>query len=471
MAAITLLEAGRSVTLLEAGTELPSGAVVRAGGHTVFRRYGGSLGDHASGFSASGDPGTVWYRALRPGGLSNWWTGAVPRFSRVDFGSESNDEAHRWPISYDDLEPHYDAAESLIGVSGTSKPLRNLANGTTRHLVELPDDWEALSSSAEAFGHDLLPIPLAKGTPWMAVRRGTEFNSWSSLTQRANDNPLLTVQHGARVVRLNWDSRVGRVTGVDYLDTADGEVRTIAADTVVVAAGAINSTRLLLNSRSDDFPNGLGNAHDVLGRYLHDHPKDWWLLETDVGLTLPAHPVYLSRAADVGVDGLPCSWTIGLASVKDRPLAMMGRNGTRFGVQVFGTIDPNPEHRVVLRSASTDPIDVPEVDISLRYDEKSRAALSDARQRLLDVLERGGISGRVSGSSAVNLQPGESVHYGGTCRMHADPRHGMVDGFGRLHLVPNVHVVDNSVFTTAPEKNPTLTAMAIASRSMQPLCA
>lgn len=148
---------------------------------------------------------------------------------------------------------------------------------------------------------------------------------------------------------------------------------------------------------------------------------------------------------------------------------MFSRGGTSFGVQVFGTMDPDPEHRVSLRNGPSTSADLPDIDIALRYDTKARVTMANARQRLVDVLARGGISARGPADSELHLRPGESVHYGGSVRMHADLRQGMVDGYGRLHAVPNVHVVDSSVFTTCPEKNPTLTAMAIAARSMEPL--
>jgi len=465
MAALSLLRGGRSVTLLEAGSALPSGVVVKAAGHPLLRSYGGSLEDERGGFVAGGDPETVWFRALQPGGLSNHWTGAVPRCSPQDFDNVDGPIEQSWPISYDDLAPHYERVERVIGTTGTSEHRSNVPSGSVRHRVGLPTGWAQVASAAEAYGHDLLPMPLANGSPWMAARRGTEFNSWSSLKTEAGAHSNLTTVLGARATRLIWDGAQGRVTAVEYHDAGSNTIRRLAAQTVVVAAGAINSIRLLLNSTSADFPDGLGNTHDVLGRYLHDHPRDWWVLETETSLPLPAHPIYMSRRSPaVGPDELPCSWTIGLASPRQRPKAMLGRSGTRFGVQVFGTMPPDPDNRV-----SITPDSRAETQITMRYDDATGAAMQQARTRFLDVLERGGIAARVATSALPALRPGESVHYGGGVRMHDDPRYGMVDRSCRLHAAPNVHVVDSSVFTTCSEKNPTLTAMAIASHAMESL--
>ena len=473
MATLELLRLGRRVTLLESGAGSPYGAVVKALGHTLIRWYGPGMADPRKGFTSGGDPETVWYRSLQPGGLSNYWTGAVPRFSREDFGHQPGTPIElQWPITYDDLEPHYRSVEEVIGVTASPLTVTNLPAGSVRYPIELPADWAELVGPARELGHGLTPIPMAAGRPWMAARRGTEFSSWHSIIRGLRKHPGLDLRTGAHAERLVWSSAKGQVYAVEYLDQESKERVTVPADAVVVAAGALNSTRLLLASRSDDFPTGLGNVEDVLGRYLHDHPKDWWILETERPLTLPAHPLYMTRHSNGTAAGdldIPCSWTIGLPSVRLRPRAMAGRGGTRFGVQVFGTMTPDPDHRASLTSSPSAGAGQQSVHLDFGYDDDIRAGMLAARDRLCEVLERGGHHARVPAGDELFLRPGESVHYGGTIRMHARPEFGMVDSRARLHAVPNVHIVDSSVFTTGPEKNPTLTAMAIAAWSVQAL--
>jgi choline dehydrogenase-like flavoprotein len=105
----------------------------------------------------------------------------------------------------------------------------------------------------------------------------------------------------------------------------------------------------------------------------------------------------------------------------------------------------------------------PGLILNIRLPQEAKVALESARDDLLGVLSRVGLEPRVR---LWNLSPAcDSVHYGGTCRMHASPRFGMVDARGRLHTVPNVAVADSAAFTTGPEKNPVLTSMALAARA------
>ena len=471
VAALELVRRGVPVTLLESGSVRPHGLLVKVAGHTVLRRFGSGTLQHDGGFTPELDPGTVWYRDLTPGGLSNYWTAAVPRFAPPDFGHGVDvDAVHRWPITYDDLAPRYAQVERLLDVTGLAQSTPNLPSNDVRFHARLPTDWADFVAPARTLGHDLVPLPMAKGRPWMLVRRGTEFNSWTAIIDRLAHEPAFEVRTGAHALRLRWARAAGRVDAIEYLDRRRGERVTLPGRAFVVAAGALNSTRLLQTSTSADFPTGLGDAHGVLGRYLHDHPKDWWMFETDRPLRLPAHPVYMTRCAPGRSDPLlATSWTIGLANRRDRPRTYVGMRGTRFAAQVFGTMVPDPDHRVCVDDGPVDDLGQRPMRIRSAYDEATRHTMRAARDRLREVLAGGSCSARPLVGPDVDLRPGESVHYGGTVRMHARPELGMVDGHGRLHAVPNVYVVDSSVFTTGPEKNPTLTAMAIAVHAMAAL--
>ncbi len=237
---------------------------------------------------------------------------------------------------------------------------------------------------------------------------------------------------------------------------------------MVVAAGAVDSTVLLMRSRSADFPAGLGNAHDLLGRYLHDHPREWWVAETDRPLRALSHPAYITRLAyESSAPLMATSLTIGLASKVQRVRTYARASARTFGVQVFGTMVPTPDANLTLPPGDLDGEAI-RPRITLRYDAATIANLESARRRLVDVFGRAGVTARVPGPFH-ELHPGSSVHYGGSVRMHDDPQFGVLDGWNRVHDVPNVAVVDSSCFTTGAEKNPTLTAMAIAARAAEKL--
>src|SRR5712691_3602547 len=124
-AALTLLERGIHVTLLESGTSFPAGLIIRAFGRNLYRKWAGNNSQYA--YVSSGDPETQWCNTLTPGGLSNFWTGAVPRFAPEDFAEgERLHERYRWPLSYTDLEPYYTYAERLLGVVGEPRSVPQL---------------------------------------------------------------------------------------------------------------------------------------------------------------------------------------------------------------------------------------------------------------------------------------------------------------------------------------------------------
>jgi choline dehydrogenase-like flavoprotein len=158
------------------------------------------------------------------------------------------------------------------------------------------------------------------------------------------------------------------------------------------------------------------------------------------------------------------SLTIGLASPRDRLRTYYRGRTSHFGVQVFGTMVPSPEVGISLADPAESDLRLARPRIHLRYGDDAAANMAAAPGRLRDVFAASGIDVRTPGPFH-ELRPGSSVHFGGSLRMHADPQHGVVDAWNRMHDVGNVVVADMSCFTTGPEKNPTLTAMAISMRA------
>lgn len=466
MAAATLVGRGVNVLMLDAGLRAPRGLIVRAAGNTVMRRMG-----WAEYSTDRLDPATTddvdWISSLSLGGLSNYWTAAVPRFAPADFlDGKRLDERYVWPITYDELIPHYERAEQALTVTA-GEAISGVPSNTTSFTKRLPADWRQLAAAATRHGHGVGALPMAKGRPWMAARRGTEFCSYHCVIA-----PLLTSSNfelttGAHVVRLDWSGE--RVDTVTYIDRRTRRVETVRGRAVVVAAGAIDSTTLLLRSTSTDFPSGLGNSNGLVGRYLHDHPREWWTAVPERPMRALAHPVYVARDAHDDAEPLMgSSITLGLSATKERLRTYYRGRSAAFGAQVFGTMVPTPDVGVALPAgAATDDPAVRPV-LTLRYDAAAVDNLMAARERLRTVFADAGLGLAVPGPFH-ELRPGSSVHYGGSVRMHASPEFGVLDGWNRIHDAPNVVVADSSCFTTGPEKNPTLTAMAIAARAAQQL--
>jgi choline dehydrogenase-like flavoprotein len=474
IAAARLVQRGVRVVMLDSGSVAPGGVIVRAAGNTLLRRRGrpsmvsdrhdvvraerGTLDDATN-------PRVEWHSSLSHGGLSNFWTAAVPRFAPEDFTEGGAlDERYRWPITYDDLVPYYEHAEELLTVTAGA-PFANVPANVARYSTALPADWADIASRLAANGHSLGALPMAKGAPWMIARRGAEFSSYHCIVAALRQSPRFRLVSGAHVTQLLWSARTGGVDAVEHVDRLTGVRSRTRCRAVVVAAGAIDSTVVLLRSVAPDHPHGLGNSSGVIGRYLHDHPREWWTATPEHALTALAHPAYLSRGPyDAAAPLLATSLTFGLATRTQRLQTYARRTASSFGVQVFGTMVPQPDVGVTVpadRGAGTAEC---RPTLSLAYDQAALDNLVSARQRLVDVFASSGVRVTVPGPFH-DATPGSSVHYGGSVRMHSSPEFGAVDRWNRLHDSPNVIVCDSSCFTTGPEKNPTLTAMAIADRA------
>jgi choline dehydrogenase-like flavoprotein len=463
IAAAQLVARGLDVVMLDAGLRAPRGVLVRAAGNTVVRRMGWteySTDRH----DPSSHPHVDWVSSLSHGGLSNYWTGAVPRFAPDDFTDGARlDERYRWPITYDDLVPFYELAERYLVVTA-GDPIAGVPSNVKRFHYRLPADWQAIIDVAQRHGHGAGALPLAKGQPWMAVRRGTEFDSYHCIVAPLRQSSRFRFVSGAHVTRLSWSGAAGRVDAVEYVDRESRRVERVPTTAVVVTAGAIDSTALLLRSTSADFPTGLGNTEGLVGRYLHDHPREWWTASPGRRLPALAHPVYVARVPHDDANPLMAtSLTLGLAAKAERLKTYVRMSTSQFGVQVFGTMVPAPDVGVALGGDRGADLLCPPM-ISLRYDNDAVANLVAARQRLHEIFAEAGLRLTVPGPLH-DGRPGSSVHFGGTVRMHDDREFGVLDRWNTIYDVPNVVVCDSSCFPTGPEKNPTLTAMAIAARA------
>lgn len=471
MAATKLVSRGINVVMLDSGTEAPSGVVVRAAGNTVFRKK--SFGPYSTDRLAGNSKNVSWTSSLSHGGLSNYWTAAVPRFAPQDFTEGGRlDQRYEWPLTYDELRRYYDEAEHHLKVTGGT-PILGVPPAVQRHHHRVPQDWAEVAARATDNGDGLGALPMAKGDPWMIALRGTEFASYHCVVRPLLSRPNFSLRSGAHVRQILWNASEGRATAVEYEDRESGALRQLPASAVIVTAGTVDTTMILLRSTSDDFPNGLGNSRGLIGRYLHDHPREWWFAKTERPMRALAHPMYLARADyDTSAPLLATSHTIGLKSPVERLRTFVAAKTDHIGVQVFGTMVPKPDVGISLPNDTTGAIRASARDqrpeLSLSYDDDAVRNIESSRERLRDVLGSAGLSISIPGPFHA-LTPGESVHLAGTVRMHNDPEFGVLDRWNRMHDVPNVLVCDLSCFTTGPEKNPTPTAMALALRAAERL--
>jgi choline dehydrogenase-like flavoprotein len=465
-AALFLAKAGIDVTMLEAGAERASlGLTVRVKGLTLANLHK-RLRKRTEGVTLTAASAEV-YEELSPGGLTNHWSCAVPRFSPEDFrDAQRAGEEYTWPIGYDDLAPWYDEVEPLLHVSGGTADHPQVPAGKVRDVWRLSEDWASVAGEARGRGRSILPIPYTYGSETTVTLSGTVFNSYVRLVKPALKTGHLAVRFGAHAQRLEYAPDRKRVVAVHYRDLRTGVEERIPCAAVVVAAGAVNTARLLLESTSDLYPDGLGNTDGVLGRYLHDHPVDKMII--DLTRPMSVHPpAYISRTSLERSEPLYAAagaqWT-GTA-IRARSMLFGGPQQRLpwIGFNVFGTMPPNREHGVKIDRNKRNPDGSSAFQLHIRHPDGSDKVLTRTRDEIVDLLTSAGVGPSIRVWKVE--PPGSSVHFGGSCRMHASPRFGMLDGWSRMHRVPNVVVADSAAFTTGPEKNPVVTAMALSARA------
>jgi choline dehydrogenase-like flavoprotein len=468
IAATELIRRGLKVTMLEGGHRPVRGIIVRAGGKTIFR-WAEAASLRSERYVATGDPTAEWISSLSLGGLSNYWTAAVPRMAPEDFSDGAAlDERFQWPISYGDLEPFYQRVERELSITAGDAVL-GLPQGFATYYSPLHTEWQALAQRAADNGDGLGPMPMAKGPPWLLALRPTGFNSFHCLVKRLLSEPRFRLIRGAVAVHIDAGAGPGAELSVTYAEKASRQRHKVHSRAVVVAAGSIASTKLLLQSKTPDFPDGLGNTHGLVGRYLHDHARQWWPARLERSMPELSHPLYIARQSVAESDPLRASsLTLGMVGAKARIRSWYGGRSDVVGVQVLGTMVPSSDCTVRLRDGGADDPLADVVEVCIHYDEDVHKTMAAARDRLAQIFGHAGL--RVSACGPYHeINPGSSVHYGGTVRMHADRRFGVLDAWNRVYDAPNVLVCDASCFPTGPEKNPTLSSMAIAARAMHRL--
>jgi choline dehydrogenase-like flavoprotein len=465
-AAYFLARAGLDVLLLEAGDEKQAdGLTLRVRGITVAKRKG--VLRQREGVTRTGDPQAELFEALAPGGLSNHWSCAVPRFANEDFEDAKRAGVEQtWPVTYDDLAPWYARVEPLLHISGPLEEHEQLPGPRVRYPRKLGQDWSEVADLARRQGRTVVAMPYAYGGDTTLTRSGTPFNSFVRLLKPALAAGKLQARFGVRVSRLEWSSSRRRVEAVTFRDRATGVEDRVSCRAVVVAGGALNTPQILLQSTSADFPNGLGNQRGVLGRYLHDHPVGKVVI--DLGRPISVHPAaYVTRLelarAKTPLYAAACmQW--GSASDLARSV-LRGHPGRlrSIGFSVFGTMAPTRNNYVAIDPKYRGPDGAAGLELNIRHPPEAQVVLEEARDQVLELLRGAGYEPRMR-VWKVELV-GDANHYAGSCRMHDSPEFGMLDRWSRVHDVPNVVVADSSAFTTGPEKNPVLTSMTLAARA------
>jgi choline dehydrogenase-like flavoprotein len=533
MAAKILTEGGLNVVMLEAGPQIypekdykmlmwPYDLPHRGAG------IGGRASENFSEFLApngawqiDGEPYTSaeganfqWFRSRIVGGRTNHWGRIALRFAPVDFQSKTRDGlGDDWPITYDDLAPYYDKVESYIGVFGTKENVSSAPDGVFLPPPKPRCTEILIKKACDKLNVTCIPARLAILTKAHNGRlpchycgqcsRGcttaSNFSSSQVLLPPAMATGKLTLITGA-MAREIVVGKDGKAEAVSYIDKATRTEKRVYAKSIVVAASACESARLLLNSKSVLFPDGLGNSTGNVGKYLTDsvgsdgwgevpalekmppHNHDgvggmhyyvpWWKFDRKNDFPRGYH-IELWGGRDmpgVGMfDGL-CHDEEGYgAQLKRRARQVYG---TTVGFSGRGEMIPNAETFCEIDPYKVDRWGIPVLRFHFKWSEYELRQAKDMQETFKSIIEMMGgtykTKTRIDGQYPFGiLAGGKIIHEVGTARMGADPKTSVLNGYCQTHDVKNVFVTDGAPLVTNPDKNPTLTIMALSWRASE----
>lgn len=534
MAAYALTKRGVRVLLIEAGrdydplVETPmfntNAEAPLRGEATPDKPFGYYDATVGGGWDVPGEPFTVaegsqfkWWRSRMLGGRTNHWGRLSFRFGQDDFKGYTRDGLGvDWPIDYADLEPWYTKTETLIGVYGAAEGIRNSPDSPAGvlHTPPPPRAAELLLQkvAAKATGMPIVPAHVAVLTRPINDRQAcfyatpcgrgcsirANFQSTTVLLPPAAATGKLTVQTGAHVyeVTLRPD---GRASGVRYIDKATGAIVAVKARSVVLAASAGETARILLHSKSAAHPNGMANGSGQVGRNLMDTVGSsvsgqipalenlpnfndegtslshvytpWWLINEQIAgkLRFP-RGYHFEMGGSRGTLGVgagklaDASGSYGAKLMRD----MRRYYGSFVSFAQRGEMLPNANSYCELDPAVRDKFGLPVLRFHWTWGEAELKQVEHARRTAMDLIKAAG--GRVIGSEAIDGAKdisvgGEIIHEVGTVRMGTSADTSPINQFGRAWEVPGLYVVDGSILPSNPDKNPTLTILALSWRA------
>jgi choline dehydrogenase-like flavoprotein len=529
MAAYALTRAGANVVLLEAGPEwystrdsamlTPSYLSPRRGAASKWKPFGefdGCIG----GWELEGEPYTSapgsrfeWWRARMLGGRTNHWGRISLRFGPDDFKGKSQDGlGDDWPIGYDDVRPYYDRVDQLIGLFGSAEGLRNHPDGIFLPPPK-PRCYELLVKQAsDRLGITCIPSRLSIITRPHNGRaachycgqcgRGcgvnANFSSPEVLIKPALQTGRLTLVTNAMAREVTVGAN-GLATGVAYVDKRDGSDRQVRARVVVLAASALESARLLLNSRSSRFPQGLANSSGTVGKYITDTTG------TDVVGFIPKMMDHVPHNED-GVGGLhvympwwidnrkldfPRGYHIEVWGGRGQPgygiLSNIHRypSGGGYGKQLKddyrryygatigfsgrGEMIPNDDSYAELDPEVVDQWGIPVLRFHWKWTDHELNQVKHMQRTFRALIaEMGGeaFSPMPTRAEGYGIAPGGwIIHELGGARMGSDRRTSVLNANCQAHDVKNLFVTDGAPFVSQADKNPTWTILALAWRT------
>jgi choline dehydrogenase-like flavoprotein len=448
----------------------------------------------------------AWVRARVLGGKTNFWGRGALRYGPLQFNAASRDGFDvDWPIGYDDVKPYYDKVDVLLGCSGTTEGLMQVPDGVFQRSTKLNCVEVAFKRAIAKMGRHYIPGRAGVTTDGVSSKyrlkcmgrgrcgRGCDinaaFHSPTSLVYPARDTGHLTIRPFSIVSEVLLDDATNRASGVRVIDATTREVMDFNARVVVLGAGTLDSTRILLNSKSRQHPTGMGNSSGVLGCYLSEHimgirgsgyiPARIGTEPTlDDGRPVTPYVPRFRNVTDTHRDFIRGYHFQGGGGCAEYPSAAHDQPGfgkafkssvrkyypAMFALGGFGEVLPRKENRVVLDATVRDAWGIPVLRFDYRFGDNELKMANDMADTLEEMLTAAGAENITIVRDP--LPPGWSIHEIGTARMGTDPKASVTDPSCRLHDVPNVYLADAAPFVSGGTQNTTWSILAMCWRTM-----
>jgi choline dehydrogenase-like flavoprotein len=417
-----------------------------------------------------------WVRVRLFGGRSLFWSRQSFRLSDYEFKAKSHDGfGEDWPISHADLAPYYSRVEGIFRVSGAMDGPPQLPNGNFI-LDDAP--W---TSALQRFIDVAKPRGISVCKQRSAQGRDGLASSVNLLLPDAERTGKLTSVANAVVREITVDRNTGLPNGCNFVDRLSHREMSVKARVIVLAAGTLESTRLLLNSN-------LGNSNGLVGRYLMDQVYGPGVIASvpdakrgnikDVMGSSAIVPRFrnIDTKSDKFLRGYAVNTTAATGAVSSRNFAAYGTElqrkldeyyGSGFHMTIMGEVLGRYENHVRIDKDRTDAWGIPVLHVDTKYTDNEFNMAKDAVETCSELAQAAGFE--VLSKNDKPNPPGYSIHEVGTCRMGDDPKKSVLNKWNQSHDHKNLFVVDGACFTSAGWQNPTMTILALSMRASEHL--
>ncbi len=449
-----------------------------------------------------------WIRGYHVGGRSLTWGRQSYRWSDLDFEANLKEGIGvDWPVRYAEIAPWYDKVEEYIGVSGEALGLYHLPDGRFQPPMDLNCPEVAFKKSlAENFDDGrLLTIgrtanitdknALIEGRSpcqfrdrcWRGCPFGGYFSSNSSTLPAAERTGNMTLRPNSIVHEIVYDDTKKRATGVKLIDAETHEKLEFNAKVIFLCASSMASVGILLQSKSDRFPNGLGNDHDELGRNIMDHHYQlgasakvdgfldkYYKGRRPNGFYIPRFVNLNEKTANRGyLRGFGYQggasredWSEAVAEMqygKELKASLQKPGQWEIGATGFGEMLPYHNNRVTLSTTEKDQWGLPQLDFDVEFRENEYKMREDIIREITAMFTAAGFKEVTPYENETG--PGLGIHEMGGARMGRNPKTSILNKNNQVHSVPNVYVTDGAFMASASCVNPSLTYMAFTARA------